>query len=228
MPERLLRFGISDGQGHRAATWRVWTASGAGKSDLYLTCRGLGGVLKASLHESGKWHMAYTQKTFEDVVQGAIANHADRFMYKWSRPDPIGKGCTLAFRIVTPYSAVRTQISEFDKEVMWLPNALEREATEIGIFLTSSETEISGWPGKRSMGTSLIGSIGLENGETVWAVYRVIEMPDLSAAGKGRGQFYKGRGREELESDDIRALAIGYEKDGSCVLYDCPVQGIQG
>ena len=74
------------------------------------------------------------------------------------------------------------------------------------------------------MGTALIGSIPLESGETVWAVYWNIDMPDLSELGKGIGRFYKGKNREDLKIDGLRALVIGTEPDGSRMIYDCAVK----
>jgi len=85
MAECSIRFGITDGESHRASTWKLWTYRGKGKSDLYLTCRVLGSKLKASLHDSGSWHYAYTQKTFEEKVEGVVAKQKDRFIEKWSR-----------------------------------------------------------------------------------------------------------------------------------------------
>lgn len=78
------------------------------------------------------------------------------------------------------------------------------------------------------MGTSLVGSIALENGDRVWAVSWVIEMPDLSRLNKGKGGFYKGHSRADLKGAQLRALVFGDETDGSRVLYDCRVQGPNG
>lgn len=225
MAQRALRFGIQDGAGHRAATWKLWTEAADGKSDVYLACRSLGGVLKASLHESGNWHIAYSQRTFEENVKDAISKFTDRFIEKWPRPSEIAPGVTLAFRIVTPWSAVTNEIEASNvKGVIWLPNAPESKATEIDIFLVKPTTPVSGWPGKRSVGTSLIGSIPLESGETVWAVYWTVAMPDLTSATKGTGRFYKGKNRKDLEGKGLRALVFGTEPDGSRVMYDCAVQ----
>lgn len=226
MPEQTIRFGISNGGGHRAATWRVWTP--AGKADIYLATRALGGTLKASLHKSGKWHVAYGQKTFEKVVEGAIPRQKDRFLKKWPRPKPIAPGVTLAFRIVTPHSAVTSPIGEADKNVTWLPNCPPLRATEIDIMIISPTTPVTGWPGKNKMGTKPVGSYKLENGELVWVVYWVVDMPNLSAAAKGSVQFYRGRTKDDLKSDHLRALAFGEEPDGSRVIYDCAVMGKGG
>lgn len=225
MTERAIRFGIHDGAGRRAATWKLWTEPAGGKSDVYLACRSLGGVLKASLHESGNWHIAYSQQAFERDVKGAIPKFTDRFMEKWPRPSEIARGITLAFRIVTPWSAVTNAVSgSKTKGVHWLPNAPKPRATEIDILLVKPTTPVTGWPGKRSMGTSLIGSIVLSNAETVWAVCRVVAMPDLTALSYRPGRFYKGKNEKDLEDGGLRALAFGRELDGSRVMYDCAVQ----
>lgn len=224
MPERSIRFGVTDGRGNRAATWKLWTQTGSGKSDVYLACRALGGTLKASLHESGNWHIAYTQRAFAKDVAGAIAQQSDRFMEKWPRPKHISDGVTLAYRIVTPYSAVTSPISDSEAQIICIPNAPEPKATEIDIIITALTTSVTGWPGKRSLGTSLVGSFQRENGQIVWAVHWVIDMPDLSSSTKGNLEFYKGRGPEDMESDNMRALVFGKEKDGSRVIYDCAVQ----
>lgn len=223
MPEQVVRFGISDGSGRRAATWRVWTPEG--KSDVYLACRALGGTLKASLHQSGSWHVAYSQKTFEEDVDGAIPTQKDRFLERWPRPRPIAPGVILAFRIVTPYSAVTSPVSEADKNVAWLPNCPLGRATEVDIIIVSPTTPVTGWPGKNKMRTKPVGSYRLANGESVWVVYWVVDMPDLSSATKGTGRFYKGRTKEDLKSDKLRALVFGEEPDGSRVIYDCAVMG---
>ncbi len=226
MAQRALRFGIRDDTGRRAATWKLWTEPSGGRSDIYLASRSLGGSLKASLHQSGKWHYAYSPATFERRVRNALPRQDTRFIETWQRPPEIGPGTTLAFRILTPASAVvTTPVSGSHRTGMiWLPNAPPNSATEIDIFIVRPGTRVTGWPGKRSMGTSLVGSIPLESGETVWAVHWVIPMPDFSKMPSHFGGFYKGASKQDLLSGDIRALAFGKEPDGSRVFYDCAVK----
>lgn len=225
MAQRALRFGIFDGGRRRAATWKLWTETAGDKSEVYLACRSLGGTLKASLHDSGRWHIAYTQSAFERYVKGANPKHADRFIDKWPRPHEFAPGITLAFRIVTPWSAVTNLIDgSKSKGVIWLPNAPEPKATEINILFTAPTTPVSDWPGRRSMNTSLVGSVRLQNGETIWAVYWVVGMPDFASFGERTFRFYKGYSEKDLESEGLRMLVFGTEPDGSRVIYDCAVQ----
>lgn len=221
MPEQYIRFGITDGKGLRAATWKLWTPNN--KSDIYLACRELGGELKASLHESGNWHIAYNRSTFDNLVKGYVNTEHDRYIKKWNTPKPIAPGIILAFRIVTPYSAVTSNIKQSYKDIVWIPNPTALYATEIDIFIISPITAVTGWPGKNNMNTKLIGSYKLANKVSVWLVYHVVDMPDLNPATKGTARFYKGRSYNDLKSNHLRALVIGKEPDGSRVLYDTAV-----
>jgi hypothetical protein len=222
--QRALRFGIHDGAGRRATTWKLWTETAGGKSDVYLTCRSLGGALKTSFHQSGKWHTAFSQSTFENSVKGAIPKFEDRYIEKWPRPPEFASGATDAFRIVIPWSAVTSPIEGSNtKGVTWIPNAPDDKATEISIQIIKPTMPVSGWPGKRSMGTSLIGSIPLENGEKVWVVYWVVDIPDLTNL-IGTGQLFKGRKKEDMDKKGLRALVFGKHPDGALVIVDCAGQ----
>lgn len=224
MAQRILRFGINDGHGLRAATWKLWTETSGQKSEVYLACRSLGGKLKASLHQSGAWHVAYSKETFKNDVSDALPD-MDRYIQKWPRPAEIAPGVTLAYRIVTPWSATTIPIDNSSvKDMVWLPAAPKPQATEIDILIVKPITVVSGWPGQRSMGTSLIGSMRLENGETVWAVCGTVPMPDMGTIAKGPGHFFKGRDEKDLQGERLRVLAFGELPDGSRVMYDCAVQ----
>jgi hypothetical protein len=74
------------------------------------------------------------------------------------------------------------------------------------------------------MGASFIGSLPLENGETVWVVYLFVDMPDSLSLGKGTFRFFKGKNEKDLSGDDLGGLALAIEPDGSPVIYDCAVQ----
>jgi hypothetical protein len=129
---------------------------------------------------------------------------------------------------VTPWSAVTTPVNEGRfKKVAWLPSAPELMATEIDILMTEPTTQVNGWPGKQSMGTSFIGRIPLENGQAVWAVYLFVDMPDFSSLPKGTGWFFKGKSEKDLKNlkeGDLRGFVFGAEPDGSHAIYDCAGQ----
>jgi hypothetical protein len=223
VPERSIRFGISDGAGQRGATWKCFAPIGQGRDDVYVACRELKGAIKTSLHESGKCHVAYEPTFFEQDVPDADRMARGRFIDKWPRPPEIAPGLTLALRINTPWSAVNVPNSDADfPTVIWIPNAPQDQATEIDILLSTAVTVVAGWPGKNSMNTKLVGSLQLDSGAIVWVVYWVIPLPDLesSKAIKAAPKFFRGKSMSDLEGASLRMIAFGDEPDGSRVIYD--------
>jgi hypothetical protein len=221
MARNLIRFGISDNNHLRAATWKLWTPNA--KTDIYLSCRELRGNMKASMHSSGSWHFGYTQEALE-YFETENAFNQKKYIQKWQRPQPLTNGLTLAFRIVTPFSAVTTKIIENNKDIVWIPNCPENMATEIDIFITSMEVDSEKWPGKNKMDTKLIGFYKIENSDTVCVVHWTIPMPDFSSLTGKQFQFFKGRSKADLASSNLRMIIFGEETDGSRTLFDLSVK----
>jgi hypothetical protein len=213
-----LRFGITNNNGLRAATWTITNPKS--KSDIYISCRELRGTIKASLHQSGSWHIGYSK----DAVEKYLATDQNKYMEIWSRPNPIALGFTLAFRIVTPYSAVTCRLIESSKDIKWIPNCNEGFATEIDLIITSPDTAIINWPGKEKMDTKLLGSFKLSNEETAWLVYWTVPLPDFSGLSGKQFQFYKGKTKQDLVGANLRAIIFGQEPDDSRTIYDCAMQ----
>lgn len=195
-----------------------------GKSDLYLVCRSLGGSLKTSLHESGRWHVAYEKETFEAKVQGMPGARPDRFIEKWPKPSELAPEITLAYRLVIPSDAISSHVGEEDARVLWLPNAPRGQATEIDVLLVSKDVHLDGWPGKGSMGTLLVGSVLLDSGDTAFAVHWTVGMPERPKQQPGQGRFFRGMSRADLLDANLRAIAFGSEPDGSRTIYDLAVK----
>ena len=217
MGEMAIRFGVSDGT-KRAATWKCWTYIGTGKHDVYLACRAIGGRLKASLHQSGRWHIALDKEFFEKEQTAFDDRSQSRFLDKWN-PAEIAPGFILAFRIITPHSAVSCEIMPEDKDIHWIPVSSQESATEINIILTSPSTPVSGWPGMNSMGTELVAAFDLENNSRLWVVYRAIECPDFGLH-QGKPIFFGGKTGADLTGKDLRILLFSHEPDGSRTIID--------
>jgi len=218
MKEASIRFGIIDVRGRRASTWKCWTHTGTGKSDVYLACRSLVDTPKASLHQSEEWHIAYSKEFFVDNPEVFAGRHDGRFIDKW-RPNEIAPGLILAFRIITPYSAVNIPIATLNDDVVWIPVPPVGGAIEIDIFITSPQTFVSSWPGKNSMNTSLVDSILLDSGKTIWVVYRAIDCPVFGNI-KGTARYFKGRSKDDLKGEGLRIIAFKREQDGSRTILD--------
>src|SRR4051812_36013150 len=99
MREHSLRFAVTDNNGRRGATWKIWTPKH--KADIYLVCRELKGAIKTSLHESGSWHSGYTDDALGKYFEDEKILEQKKYIDIWPRPKEIAEGVTLAFRIVT-------------------------------------------------------------------------------------------------------------------------------
>ncbi|AII60150.1 hypothetical protein X793_00375 [Dehalococcoides mccartyi CG4] len=219
--QHSIRFGISDGNGRRACTWKCWTHIGSGKSDVYIICRSLDSSVKVSLHDSGNWRVAFSQEFYHEQSDIFAENPKGRCLSVWE-PIEISPGVILAFHIVTPYSSITNPIGKNDNNVIWALQKPKYTASEIFIVLTSSDAVVSSWPGKNSMGTSLLGSFQLENKSKMWIVEKPVICPNFKIP-QGRLTYFKNMHKENISGDNIRAFIIGKEKDGSRYIVDAVV-----
>jgi len=216
-----LRFGIRNGA-LRAATWNI--SSPDSTSDIYISCRELKGFIKVSLHETGSWHLGYSDKAFDKYFKSDESSEKDKYIEIWPRPNVIAEGMTLAFRIVTPYSATSTPVEDTLKDIIWIPNCAIGYATEIDIFITRLRDDPQNWPGKNRMATKLVGSYNLQSNETVSVVYWQIPIPHLSPIANKPFNFLKGASERDLKNRNLRAIVFADEKDGSRTIFDCAIE----
>jgi hypothetical protein len=139
MSANAIRFGVRALSGQRAATWKCWAEEE--RSEIYLACRELHGELKASFHESGKWHVGYTRKFLEDRFDNET-RPATRFIEEWTTPGEIQAGYTLAFQICVPWSATTASVTPGHEDIVWVAAAPEGKAVEISIFISSPECQV--------------------------------------------------------------------------------------
>jgi hypothetical protein len=225
MAEVSLRFGVADAFGRKASTWKCWSSIGTGKHDVYLTCRSLGGAFKASLHQSGAWHIAFAQTFLDTNVEHGeeTGDNHNRFLDRWPRPPEIAPGVTLAFRILIPYVAVTVPLYNVPQQsITWLPAPPEGKAVEIAIVFTSPTATITDWPGRRTMNTKLVGKLNLDSGESVWVIHRIVDVPDFGTL-HGKVTRFKSGGGTSLSEPGLRAILFGHTEDGSRFMVECVV-----
>lgn len=221
MPQNSVRFGVIDARGHRASSWKCWAEVGTGKNDVYLACRKLGRVVKASFHETGSWHIAFDSEAFPSLFEDT-EGPPSRFATKWGRPPELSPGVVLACRILVPWYGSTVPEPVPDPKVTWIPTAPHGKAIEFAVIFTSKTTPVTDWPGRRSMKSELVGQLTLDSGEKVWVVYHVVDWVD-PAATTGRPRFAKGKTGADLQGEGVRALAWKQEPGGSMMFCDAPV-----
>ena len=224
MPKQSLRFSVRDENSNRAVTWKLLTQTGSGKHDVYLTCRSLGGKLKASLHQSGSWHVGFIRDFLNENVDDGHPKREDPYIDRWPRPTEIAPGVTLAYRIVVPTSGVNIPITHnLPKSIIWIPAAPDGKAVEIDVVFTHPDTVVSSWPGRNTMQTELVGTLVLENQEGVWVVHRVVDVPAFNLPSGSNPLWFKSGRDVNLADGNIRAILFGNSDDGSRFMVDCAV-----
>lgn len=234
MPERAVRFAVGDGASRRALVWKCWN-QGSSKSDVFLAARNLGHAFKASLHEkgplphqTGEWHVGFDKKYLDKNGGFPSETWRTRYIDTWERPSDLVQGVTLAYRIITLASSVNLPVipSAIGKgPISWYPPPDHPLGVETNVVFTAPGTPVTGWPGSRSMGTSLLGSFTLRNGTTVWVVARTCEVPPLKIP-TGRLRRLDGADPVDLTKPGMRSMMFGREPDGSRVFYDVVIASV--
>lgn len=224
MPENAIRVAVKNSSGERSSIWKCWANHGNGKNDIYVTNRAIGKAIKASLHESGSWHIAFDSRFLREEIQQESRLLSNRFVDRWSKPAEISAGCTLALRIIIPGDAVTIAISEKDpRSTIWIPAPASGKAIEIVLLLTAPHFDTVSWPGRDSMGTQLLGSFVIDNGYRSWMVYYVINKPTMDTR-SGTVTYFKSGKRAMQESRRHRAIIFSQSIDGSRILLECNVE----
>jgi hypothetical protein len=216
--EVSIRFGVGDGRNRRAATWKCWAHRGAGKNDVYLACRELRGALKASLHQSGQWHVSFAASFLP--AKAVAEEWPTRFVETSARPNELSSGFTLAYRIVTPYAAVNAGMSDGeDQGIVWIPPPAEGHAVETIVAFTHSAPRNMDWPGRRSMGTDLVGAFSLDNGHVVWIIAREITPPAFELS-MNDARYFHGKTSADVKDPGVRGIVFRHEQDGSRSMWE--------
>ena len=96
--ESAYFYGALKGGQRSPNTWKVWGMPHT--SDVYLTSRELGRLVKTSLHQSGKWHTR-----LEDPGLAGLwpeVGSRDGRLDHWTQPPDLSPGIVHAFMIVMP------------------------------------------------------------------------------------------------------------------------------
>lgn len=77
-----IRFCIGPWKGRYSSVWRIW---GEKDADVYMGVSALLGYLKISLHESGKFRVAFVGDYNQKLVDEGKAPDTDRAFLKWDK-----------------------------------------------------------------------------------------------------------------------------------------------
>lgn len=223
MAERAIRFGVANGdRSKKAATWRCWTNLGHDNT-VYLTCRELQGSLHLSLHDTGRWHVAFASERFDQLFDQQ-SQPGSRFAGQWLKPQQTAPGWTLACRIHTPWYAVTSSNSENTKSIVWIEAPTHGNMSEVCVLLSTPEVVCIDWPGAQTMRTSFVGSFELQDASKVCVVSREIPLAEPTLPPVKKPRFFKGAIEDSLAGDSLRAVVWGNQDDGAIGFFECPVR----
>lgn len=226
--QHVVRFTVFDtARSLRAATWRCWASRGKGKDDVYIAPREAAGAIKASLHESGLYQVSYADEFVRKAEAVGRWRGESRHWDRWQRPEELGPGVTLVFRILVPQSAVFTPATNLPDDMVRIPAPAAGQAREVSVLITSVDAVCTGWPGKRGMDTGLVGDFELDGGEHVWVVERETDIPRMKVE-SGIMSKLEPNWNAVGPEDELRAVVFGEADDGSRFLIDARVEGRPG
>jgi hypothetical protein len=218
LKSKFLRFGIVNENNLRSATWNLRSSvnTKTGLPEVYLFCRELGDSIHASMHPSGQWHIKYPKKFFEDEIRNISPLGTDQYIQKWERPREIKLGITLAFRIITPSSAVTTKAENLKEPFVKIPSAPKGKATDIRVFFIAPNIT-------KVRDAGIVGVMPLNNSERVLVTHQVIDIQPPFDKRQAQPRFLKGKSEEDLKDSDLKAIILGDASDGSRIIWDCAV-----
>jgi hypothetical protein len=223
MPEVSLRFAVFGVDGRATDIWKVWANLGSGRRDVYMTSRPLGYSMKLSLHERGQWLVGFHADRRDQLFDPGSAPES-RFLGQWNAAERrSNQPITLAARIIFPWSSPTIEHSSLPENLVRIQSALPQHAVEVVLFLLDLDEPPDSWPGRTSMGTSLVGRVPLDGGGGATLVHHVIEMPGEIPPQRGNPRYFAGRSQEDLHSTN-RLVAWGQGHDGSICFMEAPLE----
>jgi hypothetical protein len=218
-------FAVGTPGGPRSTVWEL----NGDKHDVYIAARSLRYDYKISLHGSGCWRCAFTDK-----AHPLVPPQGDRATSKWKRPIEIAPGWTRAFSIIVPATEVveaRSPVMS-PENVAWIASPCIDSAVHFTVLLSAPGAKGSDGRGfATAMGygdeTRVITAFDLDDGERVWLVYHVEPMIESHHA--WLDQIRKTLQPSALEiargtpDTDLRLFGFGDFPDGTRFFVDVAV-----
>jgi hypothetical protein len=176
---------------------------------VYLVPRGLQGSIKASVHDSGRCHVAFDRQYVAENADPGSRLHSDRFISAAEQPAQLTDGVALAAYLLF----LRPTLKERDEldaaRFVAVEAAPDGLATEIALLISHHGTSFDRWPSADSMATSLVGSLGLPSGATAWLVTRHVPEPELPVI-RGRRTWFGEEAQGRYESADDLGMILSF------------------
>ena len=171
--KKTFRFGVGSPDEYRSAIWRVWVQG----NDVYAAARSMTELVKFSLHRSGNWRFAWTEKSGIKSERSG-----DRAEEKWKRPTPFSPGWTQGPSIIVPNSGIKRSFRHDPEEdlrgIVWIPPASPGSRHHFTILFAAVDAPTDSWNTVTRRDDRRLAVLGLRNGDKVMVCQREGPMPD--------------------------------------------------
>ncbi len=134
--------------------------------DVYLAARALGGLIKLSMHWSGKWRLAWTK---ESGIRAPRSS--DRVEERWHRPAEFRPGWTRGPSVIVPAVDMREPFSrrpeKIGKPVVWSPAPRSGYSYRFVLLFAAPGVASKDWQSAVDSPGVLIGTVKLRDSQTV-------------------------------------------------------------
>jgi hypothetical protein len=223
MPDRFkCQFAVGDAGQKYSGTWRVWAARNW--PDLYCMPLGTGGEIKASVHsprppQQPNWrrHYGIDYGAKSDVAKVA-SQDGSRHKIIWPGC-PLGRDCTLEWRINFPGSPLRPTPGQALPGTVLLPIPSKMQQVQVAVII-GPVGDTKNYPREENTATHLLAGGRLSNGRRVWVVYLMMALDGPTASNP---PVIHGKGYASANlpaTGDFRAAGAGIQPDGSLGFFD--------
>jgi hypothetical protein len=184
------------------------------RGDVYVAARTVADLFKVSLHASGRWRYAITEK--QAKLQG-LAPAEQRAIHRWNRPDPRPDGTTLAFRIHVSPADLRPmrRTRELEREISWVEPPQRGFVNQFTLLLAQHEHSY-----QNALWTA---ALGVEWAVLLQEVVRESEWYRTELPAQRRRILEDLSFRPSGIDDDLRLVMFGGAPDGSRFFLDAAI-----
>jgi hypothetical protein len=175
--KKTLRFAVGGPDDYRSAIWRLWVQG----NDVYLAARAVMGFIKFSLHHSGKWRLAWTERS------GILAKgSSDRVEGRWTRPPEFRRGWTQGPAIIVPHTGIQHPFRHHDddvsKSVVWSPTPRPGYKLHFTVLFANLHAPVDSWSKVLRPGDKCLGALYLKDRDTVALCRREVAMVEKESS----------------------------------------------
>lgn len=208
-----------------SSVWRVWSKD----DDIYLGVPTLRGDFKTSLHASGKFRHAFTNKK---VAAKFLGSGRDRAVEKWNRPPPTPEGVVWLMQVAIPGAGLGAHLDRYLISDMTKPLPVPNGNELLLLSVLLMPPELIG----RSIGIDdralhVLDSWLLKNGRVVAVTWDLQHLPMGLAQVMKAMSSEVGAAKQAAASDpycDVRLnIPITLSSGGARAILDCEADALE-